>query len=172
MTGKQRINIRQPGFTLIELLVVISAIALLSTVVLVAVGSARSKALDQKIITSMLAIPKQADVYLGAKTDTYDYVCANVDNTLCNTGAGTDCTAGPAGAATAFGNIEKEIMAANGNKTVRCRESTDKKAFAVSSPLVYLSGYYWCIDSRGFKDKFAGTEIPAGACVATSCACQ
>jgi len=70
------------GFTLIELLVVISIIALLSSVVLASVNSARRKAIDVKIVAQMQALQKGVELYrlntnsypsegLGAWVDDY-----------------------------------------------------------------------------------------------------
>jgi len=56
---------RTSGFTLIELLVVVSIIGLLSSIVLGAVLTARSKATQAKLIQEMISIRKAAELYLN-----------------------------------------------------------------------------------------------------------
>ena len=56
-------NLKKAGFTLIELLVVISIIALLSSVVLVAVQSAREKAQMSKVRSELGEFVKALEIY-------------------------------------------------------------------------------------------------------------
>lgn len=63
-------NNNRRGFTLIELLVVISIIALLSSVIMVAVQDARSKSKAAKLMSDMIQIRNAAELY---KTDTGSY---------------------------------------------------------------------------------------------------
>lgn len=76
------------GFTLIELMVVISMIAILTTVILVAIGSVRSKAKDTKTKTIMLQVREAAQNYYGLKK-TYPPECqygniTGLPTLLCN----------------------------------------------------------------------------------------
>ena len=59
-------NLKKAGFTLIELLVVISIIALLSSVVLVAVQSAREKAQMSKVRSELGEFVKALEIYKTA----------------------------------------------------------------------------------------------------------
>ncbi len=89
-------NKNEKGFTLIELLVVIGIIGLLSTLAVVALGSAREKARDSKRLSDMKQVQTALELYF---TDTNAYpaggITLGVDAT-CLTSAGfvsgTDCT--------------------------------------------------------------------------------
>lgn len=61
--GKEKIESPKKGFTLIELLVVISIIGVLSSVVLVALSSARMKARDALRISSVRSIKNAMELY-------------------------------------------------------------------------------------------------------------
>lgn len=58
-----RINKNSKGFTLVELLVVIAIIGLLSSVVIVSVGSARAKSRDARRISDMKALQTAMELY-------------------------------------------------------------------------------------------------------------
>ena len=62
------------GFTLIELLVVIAIIGLLSTLAVVALGSARVKARDSKRVSDLKQVQTALELYY---TDQNAYGCAN-----------------------------------------------------------------------------------------------
>lgn len=62
------------GFTLIELLVVIAIIGLLSSIVLASLSSARDKAKEAKILSSLKSINTQAEIY-RIDNNTYEGLC-------------------------------------------------------------------------------------------------
>jgi len=75
------------GFTLIELLVVIAIIGLLSTLAVVALGSARAKARDSKRLSDLKQVQTALELYY---TDQGQYPAATTTVTLGTSGS-TDC---------------------------------------------------------------------------------
>ena len=69
-------KINKKGFTLIELLVVIAIIGLLSSIVLASLNSARDKAKEAKILSSLKSINNQAEIY-RIDNNTYEGLCAD-----------------------------------------------------------------------------------------------
>lgn len=74
----------QKGFTLVELLVVVAIIALLSTLAVVALGSARTKARDAKRISDIKQVQTALELYF---TDQNGYPVAATGLVLGGTGA-------------------------------------------------------------------------------------
>src|SRR3989344_2720263 len=62
-------NVR--GFTLIELLVVIAIIGILSSIVLVSLGNARSKGVDAGVQGNLNTIRTQAEIYASDNQNSY-----------------------------------------------------------------------------------------------------
>jgi prepilin-type N-terminal cleavage/methylation domain-containing protein len=87
------------GFTLIELLVVIGIIALLSTLSVVALSSARAKSRDARRVSDIRQIRTALEMYLdGASPNAYpdegDTTTLGVTSTACLTSNGWTTTAG------------------------------------------------------------------------------
>ncbi len=67
---------KNKGFTLIELLIVIAIIAILSTVVMVAINSARTKSKNGAIVSQLNQARNQAELYYTHKNN-YNELCKN-----------------------------------------------------------------------------------------------
>ena len=125
------------GFTLIELAVVIAIIGIIATIVLVNVRGSKAKARDANIQSSMHQLRNAAEMSYIRNNESYTEVCDEADNTLSNAGE--------------LGLLEEAIKKDNGNKDITCFESSDKKDFAASSPLVARQQKHWCVESAGLS---------------------
>lgn len=68
---------KHAGFTLIELLVVIAIIAILSTIVLASLGTARQRARDTRAKSELSQMRAQAELYF-TNGNTFDGVCTAI----------------------------------------------------------------------------------------------
>lgn len=119
------------GFTLIELLVVIAIIGLLSSIVLVALRSARDRAQDKAIMRELNQVRTIAQIIL-VNTDKYDALCDD-SNTLNDDNNDLDI-------------LEDAVMKLNHNQNITCYAADN--AYCVSSYLASV-GAKFCVDGEG-----------------------
>jgi prepilin-type N-terminal cleavage/methylation domain-containing protein len=143
--------IKQKGFTLIEMLVVIAIVGILSAVVLAALGPARNKAKDGRIVSSLNQIRVIAetlyDSTLGTYPSTVDSVSTSTSTiTIANGNVNIDIE-----------KLRKDITNQGGTPTINC--TTVRQGCAFSSSL-NLGGNY-CIDTTG---KTSNGKAANGVC--------
>lgn len=147
------------GFTLIELLVVVAIIAMLATVVLAALGSARNKGADASVKSNLTNARAQGEIFYNTNTaapNSYTSVCTNGNGggTLGAVGVGSMIQ----NAVKATGLSSYTINGTGTLTTATCNDSST--AWAAEVPL--KAGGMWCVDSTG-KSKNAGVvTIGAG----------
>ncbi len=129
------------GFTLIELLVVIAIIGILSSIVLVALGGARDKAKDARIIADMSQIRSLAELLYS--TDYSALVATQTDY-----------------AALAADVVDQgqAITLQNGGS-----------AYCAWSAL--NGGGYYCIDNTGVAKEMSANPAATGGCTTTTFIC-
>ncbi len=128
------------GFTLVEMLVVIAVIGIISTVALTALGPARNKAKDTRIISGLNQVRALAEtLYSAGSYAAVTVVQADIAKSA------TDITA-------------------NGGQ-LAITLSADNSAYAAYSRLASNNAHYYCVDSVGTTREVVG--VPAnGICPA------
>lgn len=131
-------NRKPRGFTLIELLVVIAIIGILSSIVLVSLRSARNKASDARIISSMSQIRSMAEIlYDGSDYDDLDSCDADSNGSVTS----SECSGCPSGVDALCDDIyEQNISAA--------LTLYSGSEYCVQAGLV--DGGTYCVDSTGY----------------------
>ncbi len=136
------------GFTLIELMVVVAIIGVLSSVVLSALGTARTKGKDAAVKGAMASSRAQAEIYYSLNG---------------NYGSTADSCASGVFSDTRFAAIRTNVTN-NGATGVLCTTDTDTNAntwaYSVTLP---SGGSTFCVDANG-KAAMSSTAQGTGLC--------
>ncbi len=158
------------GFTLIELLVVIAIIGILASVVLVSLGSARSKGADAAVKSNLDTVRTQAEMYASDNSNAYGVEVTTA--AACPTLGTTMFYADP----TIRGAIAGAVAQGSGLAACMTDDTTSNlgSKWAVVSQLKSDSLTGWCVDSTGKSKQVTistnnqagvSAEIASGACV-------
>lgn len=130
---------RVEGFTLIEMLVVIAVVGILSAAVLTALGPARNKAKDSRIISAINQVRAVAETL-------YDG-----DYGVLPSGAVVETEAN-------FGRLAKDINSNQGELNINL--AGDSLSYSAYSKLASDSSKYYCVDSAGNTEELS--SAPTG----------
>lgn len=134
------------GFTLIELLVVISIVGLLSSIVIVSLGSARNKARDASIISEAQQFAKLA-AQNHSDTGSYSALQSGWDSSIANCGDSFSGTYATQARQLCSSMVQKTVSGPSG----ALHTGTAINNTAHFSLMVWLPGKqrYFCIGSSG-----------------------
>ena len=164
---------KQRGFTIIEILIVIAIIGILSSVVLVALNTARSKGADATIKAQLSQIRNQAGIVYDSAGC---YNEAGTPGSACDVEFPVDDCSTLAGTLFANTNVSAQITAAGnasdgtGIARASCVEDATDQNWAVSVPLKTAITDSWCVDSTGTSKKVTPAGDPSDrGFAATAC---
>jgi len=144
---------KRRGFTLIELLVVIAIIGILASIVLVSLGSARTRARDGRIIASMSQLRTTAEI-ISQNDGDYDNV---------------DCTIAGGDTKKLCDDINLQTIATTIADIAIYRSATPANSYCAK---VQMNSLYWCCVDSTLVSKCDYTAAVPPSCTATDFTCD
>lgn len=142
----------QKGFTLIELLVVIAIIALLSAIVLSALGQSRIKAADAAIKSNLTNIRAEAGLYFETNGNSYNNLCGGAGPAADNVVAALDAQ----GRSLTTHDVRGEVCFDQGPAGVGGTQ------WAATVPLKSDDTKFFCVDVNGAARVTTGALVSTG----------
>ncbi len=137
------------GFTLIELLVVIAIIAILSTIVLASLNSARARARTAKVQSEMKNMQPQAELYYSSSLNYGVPVSSDCDGGIFAVGVSEN----------GLESLVSSVQTAVGTGNLSCYSTGDSWAAFATLP----NGNKWCVDSNGYSEP-SSSAPSTGTC--------